>query len=1408
MLLALVGLVGGVSLSPASAASASSEVPLTPADFQMVPADMQPQGFDIAPVSPISVGSDPNSAVNGLTPVPSMTSASSNVFKVHGADHLLQVFSQPVNYQDASGAWVPIQRQLVSDGSGGFTNKAGPFKLEFPGTWSASTPVTFGQGAYALNATVSGMGSATVSPNGQTGVTYSSVLSGVDVSFVSTNEGYRDVITLRDASAPSTVAYALTVSGGLSLAAQPDGSIGILDKKGNPVGSIPAPTASDAATNPATGDPDQGQVSYQLTSTGNSAYRLAVVVDPAWLAQATYPVVIDPSISPAASQDTYVDDGFPNTSYGGSTTLHVKAVSGSNAQHAYALFPIASYYKSGRVIVAATAEMYATSVADTTAPVNLKQVTGGWGENMTWNTQPNVDGTIQDTAKGSANHWFQWNVPSLYQTMFNSQVNNGVFFGTASQSSNNEFQFASSETTIKDVNGNFVQPQLVLQYDDPPDAPTLATAPTDGGQITYASPTLGIQGNATDPNSGDTLYVKYQVSTSLNDFSNPVWDSGWLENGDSGTVPAGVLLDGQTYYWRAQVWDGWQHPDNSDIVTNSAKHSFTVVLPHYGDDSRWPMWKDQLGNGITLQVNEATGNLFLDDPLQSIKTPAGSLDLGLTYNSQDTEGAPAGLGPGWSLAAGPGTDPSTLPSGMSSVDWPNTLIIHMRDGSRLPFAKAWTGNTLHTWIATGANAGNITENTNGTTATYTYEPTSGGRYEFDANGHLIDASPETTDDGQPGFNYTFSGTTPRLSTVTEPDAVTISFAYDTNSNLKTITQAGLGETHVWNIVADSAGRIKSINDPEQRTVTFNYGVPPGGDGKTYLTSVVDGGTNTWTVGYTNPNLPPPVAAPQLQVASVQDPGTYDTNQTGGTAAIPPTQFDYFGDAGGNYTGHVDNHTTITDPNGNTTTVDMDVEGFPIEIDQPAETISGQQTVPTTTMVWDTNGNLLCKREPAANLKAPGCTAADHTDALQTDYSYQTIAPFKLVKKQAPTPDLAGIQPRPIWTYNYDENLTGLEQENYNSTSFTGMPLNREMATSTPATYNWGNADPTNITTNSWAVRITGKIHATQSTNATYHFHVYALGGARLVIGHKVMDDCWNNDYAFNSYNCNGNGTAGIMLGHGSTARFTLEYHHFATDTNANVDVEWDNGNGSNFTSISGGTFDPGLDLLTSETNPAGLTTTYTYAANHPVRGQATTIAQSDGNGTSTRTETLTYDSYGRVLVDTHAVGTSAATSVTNTYNTTKPCVSNTTDGAQESVDYTCDAEGDLLTETRNVPTVSSTKQTEANQVTTTQYNQLGQVTSVQQGSQPATLTTYYPTGLVHTVTDPLLHQTTYTYTAAGKVHTETLDSQSSSNKETITYGYDANGNGTFTKKQFGSSTYIWTAPMTHKAAYRPKPAQE
>ena len=95
----------------------------------------------------------------------------------------------------------------------------------------------------------------------------------------------------------------------MSLTPNKSGGIDIF-AAGSPIGTIAPPIAYDSSPDHA------GSVgTFTLTDTGAGTYSLRVAMDPAFMASAVYPVVLDPTVDAATERDGYVDSTAPNTSF-------------------------------------------------------------------------------------------------------------------------------------------------------------------------------------------------------------------------------------------------------------------------------------------------------------------------------------------------------------------------------------------------------------------------------------------------------------------------------------------------------------------------------------------------------------------------------------------------------------------------------------------------------------------------------------------------------------------------------------------------------------------------------------------------------------------------------------------------------------------------------------------------------------------------------------------------------------------------------------------------------------------------------------------------------------------------------------------------------------------------------------
>ncbi len=160
------------------------------------------------------------------------------------------------------------------------------------------------------------------------------------------------------------------------------------------------------------------------------------------------------------------------------------------------------------------------------------------------------------------------------------------------------------------------------------------------------------------------------------------------------------------------------------------------------------------------------------------------------------------------------------------------------------------------------------------------------------------------------------------------------------------------------------------------------------------------------------------------------------------------------------------------------------------------------------------------------------------------------------------------------------------------------------------------------------------------------------------------------------------------------------------------------------------TYVPGTDLVSTDTDENGNTTTFAYDA----KGLLETVTDAEGNVT-----TYIRDQKGNVLSVTEGSGSSAARTRSFTYDNQNR-VRTATDGEGGVTTFTYDAKGNL-TETRN-PT---------GQIVRRIYDQLDRVIRVEDPIRGTTEMTYDGRGNLLTQTDALGAVTSFTYDAASQL---------------------------------------------------------
>lgn len=133
-----------------------------------------------------------------------------------------------------------------------------------------------------------------------------------------------------------------------------------------------------------------------------------------------YPVVIDPSVyivsGTLTSEDTYVDQQYPNSNYGLSESLWTGGASASYAKRTYLFF----YYPLNILPFQITSVYVYMPKRDYQTPnIRAYAITDSWStDSLTWNNQPSYSSTIcsstsVNTTRYGSTNWYKMDITDI-----------------------------------------------------------------------------------------------------------------------------------------------------------------------------------------------------------------------------------------------------------------------------------------------------------------------------------------------------------------------------------------------------------------------------------------------------------------------------------------------------------------------------------------------------------------------------------------------------------------------------------------------------------------------------------------------------------------------------------------------------------------------------------------------------------------------------------------------------------------------------------------------------------------------------------------------------------------------------------------------------------------------------------
>ncbi|EWM17831.1 laminin G domain-containing protein, partial [Kutzneria sp. 744] len=609
------------------------------------------------------------------------SSATMNYFQNTDGSATRRYSQDPVNFQDATGAWQPIDTTVEHGPDGRWHEKANSTKVDFAPSATDPTLASFAvDGAHAVAYSVQGAAAVTPSVSGSN-VAYGSILPGTDLQLAPTATGVKEAIVLHDAKAPSTWTFPLTLTG-LTATQAADGSINLVDAGGAVRERIPHGYAYDSNVDKHSGDPATTKgVSYQLATVDGSP-ALKVSLDQNWLTDSkrVFPVTVDPTFT-LSPTSTYVEADSPGDHSMEQTVKIGSTNGGGNAANTLLAMPKDIDNQHVQVTSASLSlfDIIATTCTPTT--FNVVPLTQTWtpssttafpgpnGSNVIGAVTPNVPRACGNVANNDHSVG-DWVTVPLSTDTFNAWSNgtladNGLAVVAASNSDPNaRKEFGSSNMGPE-------APYLTLTTTDDVPPQIDSVYPPNNGVATTTTPWLEATAHDPDHTVDPIMDFDFQVMDANN---TTIVDSGTVTAGATWKVPAGKFQFGQTYYWAVAAFDGQA----------------------WGDWSAWSAVSIQVPQpAVTSSLSQNNGDHGFDPGIGNYTTSATDVEvqgagpaLAVTrdYNSRDPRTVAASFGAGWSSVFDAKVTEMTTTDNSNNTVLLSTVVSYP-DGSQVGFGS-------------------------------------------------------------------------------------------------------------------------------------------------------------------------------------------------------------------------------------------------------------------------------------------------------------------------------------------------------------------------------------------------------------------------------------------------------------------------------------------------------------------------------------------------------------------------------------------------------------------------------------------------------------------------------------------------------------------------------------------------
>ena len=392
-----------------------------------------------------------------------MRTANRKVFENQDHSRTVEIYLEPVHYQDLDGAWKDMDDSLEEDTD--FRNRKGALDISLHRMAKESRTVSMKKEKTSLSWGMEGCHGAKARKQQKNLVIYPEIFEGADLRCRIHGEGVKEDLILHDPKAiRESYRYIYRMKG-----LQPvlkDNRVSFLDDEGNEAFCVHAPCMKDAG-----GEKSEAiRLSLEVLRTGDKEQakecRITFVPDMAWLGSTArlFPVIIDPVTTTSKETtdiaDVHVDSLYEEDNF--QKHYYLKTMGGDNIQRSFVRFDLPEI-KTGDMVIDARLVLVSVAQDGKERTIAVHRVLQGWlPDAINWYNKPLYSDTVEDlcTYKGDDVKYITLDITRMVKSWYQDGGNCGLMFKSNKELSGYT-EFLSSDNG---EGGQELRPRIELSY--------------------------------------------------------------------------------------------------------------------------------------------------------------------------------------------------------------------------------------------------------------------------------------------------------------------------------------------------------------------------------------------------------------------------------------------------------------------------------------------------------------------------------------------------------------------------------------------------------------------------------------------------------------------------------------------------------------------------------------------------------------------------------------------------------------------------------------------------------------------------------------------------------------------------------------------------------------------------------